>query len=128
MQRLFQGVIGSGRPAPRACAAAKAAPQDAVYSSKDVGGRLQGSEPTPSTERPRSRSTFSTEKRSGCLVKRVCFRLPVSEHALYLTFDAQTLSGALTWHRVAGTRLDLKRPADCRCNLRNRPVLPPASS
>jgi uncharacterized protein YaeQ len=80
--------------------AAKAAPRVVVYSHKDVAA-LVTAVAADGVHRAQEIEIYALDREllaalAGRLVKRMCFDLAVSERALYLTFDDQTLTGNLT--------------------------------
>jgi uncharacterized protein YaeQ len=87
--------------------AAKAAARVAVYSHKDVGALLAALAANQ-VHRAEAIEIYALDRAliaalAARLERRMGFDLAVSERALYLTFDDQTLSGTVSSHRVAGS-------------------------
>ena len=87
--------------------AAKAAARVAVYSHRDVGALLAALA-ADQVHRAEAIEVYALDRAliaalAARLERRMGFDLAVSERALYLTFDDQTLSGTVSSHRVAGS-------------------------
>jgi uncharacterized protein YaeQ len=101
----LQSWIDIGTPeASRLHRAAKAAPRVAVYSHKEVAGLL-GALAAEKVHRAQDIEIYALDREllaalSARLARRMGFDLAVSERTLYLTFDDQTLSGAVSAHRL----------------------------
>ncbi len=84
--------------------ATKAAPRVAVYSHKDLAPLLARLA-ADAVHRAREIEFYAMDREllgalAARLVRRMCFDLAVSERSLYLTFDDQSLSGAVTPYRL----------------------------
>ena len=84
--------------------ATKAAPRVVVYSHKDLAPLLARLA-ADAVHRAREIEFYAMDREllgalAARLVRRMCFDLAVSERSLYLTFDDQSLSGAVTLYRL----------------------------